>query len=305
MRHLGAMAVATAVLWGPAMRAQDAADWQAKAGGKMAFDVASVKPYKGQFVPPSFPLEASDSYRSTGGLLRAAFPLSVYIEFAYKLWPDEEEAREIARLPKWVTEDRYLIEARAASGTVTKDQMRLMMQSLLAERFGLAAHFESREARVFALTLAKSGKTGAKLIPHAEGPPCDQPGPSPAHGLAGFPPGCDLISAIREPDTGLFLLGARDVTMDALASSLSVLPLQLGRSVIDRTGLKGRFDFTLEFARETSGPPRADGSGAAAAAPDGPGAIEALRDQLGLKLEATQGTVRVLVVDQVERPTAN
>ena len=269
----------------------------------MAFEVASVKPSKGAFAPPDFPLDSGDGYRATGGLFRADFPLSVYIEFAYKLWPNEEQRRELSHLPKWVAGDRYTIEARAA-GNVTKDQMRLMVQSLLAERFHLAAHFETREVPVFALTLAKPGKPGPKLIPHAYGPPCDRPGASPGRGMAGFPPACGALAAIRKPDSGLMLVGDRDVTMEVLAGSFSVIPLRLGRPVIDRTGLQGSFDFTLEWAPEANGPPRPDG-GAAPPEPAGPTALEALHDQLGLKLEGTKGPVRILVIDQVERPSEN
>src|SRR5579863_9636513 len=116
-----------------AFQAGDAPDWQTKAGGHMAFEVASVKPStEKQFVTPSMPFDAGDRYNPTGGHFRADFPLWSYIQFAYKLWaPGEEQQKEIARIPKWVTTDRYSIEARAA-GKPTKDQFSLMVQSLLA-----------------------------------------------------------------------------------------------------------------------------------------------------------------------------
>ena len=149
-------------------------DWQAAAGGKMTFDVASVKLSKGEFVPPNIPLNFGEAYRATGGYFKADFPLSVYIEFAYKIWPSEDQERDMfAHLPAWVTTDRYSIEARVA-GNPTKDQMRLMVQSLLADRFQLAARFETHEAGVLALTSVQAGKPGPKLIPHADGPPCDR-----------------------------------------------------------------------------------------------------------------------------------
>src|SRR5579863_2260586 len=159
--------------------AQDGADWQTSAGGKMSFDVASVKPSKGAFVPPDFPLDFGDGYRATGGYFKADFPLWTYIQFAYKILPGEEQNRETqAHLPGWARTDRYTIDARAPSANPTKDQMRLMMQSLLAERFHLAAHFETREQPVLALTLAKPGKVGPKLRPHGDGPSCDPAAPS-------------------------------------------------------------------------------------------------------------------------------
>src|SRR4029077_3081859 len=107
------------------VRAQQIPDWQTKAGGKMAFEVASVKLSTAkEMLPLNVPLDAGDRYTPTGGLFRADVPLWSYIQFAYKLWwPAEDQRKEIARLPKWVASDRYNIEARAA-GNPTKDQYR-------------------------------------------------------------------------------------------------------------------------------------------------------------------------------------
>jgi hypothetical protein len=169
-------------------------DWQKPAGGKMSFDVASVKlDTSAIFKPPSFGLNADDSYMHTGGRFTADFELPVYIQFAYKLWlTRQQEDAMLSHLPGWVSSDRYEIEAEAP-GNPTKDQMRLMMQSLLADRFKLAVHFETRQGKIMALTLAKPGKTGPNLRAHEEGPPCDTPiplpmsGPNPGH-PAVFPP---------------------------------------------------------------------------------------------------------------------
>ena len=142
-------------------------DWQKAAGGKMAFDVASVKLTK-LFRPPSYPLNSGYA-KPPGGRFSASFWLGAYILFAYKL--DAFQAKEISsQLPKWANES-YAIDAEA-EGNPTKDQMRLMMQSLLADRFKLSAHFETREVPVLALILVKPGKLGPKLRPHSEGPPC-------------------------------------------------------------------------------------------------------------------------------------
>jgi uncharacterized protein (TIGR03435 family) len=292
--------VIVGILNAPAICAQDTIDWQSKAGGKMAFEVASVKPSKGEFVPPEWSLSAGDDYRAAGGHFRADFPLSVYIEFAYKLWPNEEQSREFSHLPKWVATDRYSIEARAPIGNPSKDQMRLMLRSLLADRFQLAAHFEAREVPVFELRLAKAGQPGPKLISHADGPPCDKPGPSLGAGLAGFPPRCGSLALIRR--SGNMLVGSRDVTMEALATSL--FPLDLGRPAIDKTGLKGSFDFTLEWTPEPTGSAASD-SPAPPAPVVGPTPIDALRDQLGLKLAPAKASLPILVVDRVERPSEN
>jgi len=297
-----AMPIVIGVFSLPAMRAQDVPDWQTKAGSKMAFEVASVKPSQGAFVPSNVALTPWDDYGATNGRFRADTTLSEYIQFAYKLWPYEMQSRELSRLPKWASTDRYSIEARAATANPTKDQIRLMVQSLLAERFQLSAHFEAHEVAVFELKLAQPGKLGPKLVPHADGPPCDKPGLSPGEGLPGFPGDCHSLMAIGKPGTMLMLVGSRDVATDALAGALSMLPLGLGRPVIDKTGLMGRFDFTLEWARE---PRAAAASDVPPPPPSGPTPMEALRDQLGLKLEPSKASLPLLSIDKVERPSEN
>jgi uncharacterized protein (TIGR03435 family) len=279
-----------------AAQSSDIPQWQIAAGGKLAFEVASVKPSQGEFRSPNFPLDTGDAYAATGGRFSAAFGLPTYIQFAYKhRFTQEQMQTMLAHLPKWVATDRFDIEAKA-DGNPTKDQMRLMMQSLLAERFQLAVHFETQRVPVLALTLIKPGKTGPSLRPHADGPPCDAAPPANT-----FPPRCDVYAMTGRPG-GPSRLGSRNTTIDLLAGSL---PSQgtLGRPVLDQTGLNGRFDFTLEWTPEPSGPPPADG--APAPDPPGPTFLQALHDQLGLKLESTIGPVRIMIVDRVERPSEN
>ena len=134
----------------------------------MAFEVASVKPTKRPKFPPTiFPLDTGNA-KTAGGRFSATLPLVPYVAFAYKLLPAEISTQ----LPKsFPMDDLYDIEARA-EGNPTKDQMRLMTQSLLADRFKLKVHFETREGPVFALTLVTPGHTGPKLRPHADGPAC-------------------------------------------------------------------------------------------------------------------------------------
>jgi uncharacterized protein (TIGR03435 family) len=153
-----------------------------------------------------------------------------------------------------------------------------------------------------ALTLVQAGKLGPKLIPHADGIPCDKPGLSPDQGYTGFPPGCGSLAVLRRSGGALMLAGYRDATMDMLANSLSVL--DLGCPVIDRTGLTGRFDFTLEWAPESHVPPPPDAP-APPSDPLGQTSLQALRDQLGLKVESTRGALQILVIDRVERPSEN
>src|SRR6267142_6606299 len=160
----------TGAIWTPLCLAQpQGRDWQSAAGGRMTFDAASVK---GNTTAPasarssSFPLGPGDVYVPNAGRFRAMnFPLVAYIEFAYKLTEDQNQFLP-PQLPKWVTADRFDIQA-SVQGSPTKDQMRLMMQSLLADRFKLAVHFETREVPVFALSLVKPGQFGPRLRPHA------------------------------------------------------------------------------------------------------------------------------------------
>ncbi len=264
--------------------------------GGMAFDVVSVKQSKpGAFFGPNFPLDAGDAFIAGGtgesprGRFRADFPLSTYISFAWKLslTPEQRQAM-IAHLPKWVSTDNFEIEARA-EGNPTKDQMRLMMRSLLAERFHLAVHFETHEAPVLALALVKSGRLGPNLHLHADGPPCDAP-----PGSDVFPPRCDVQMFTTKDQRNL--AGSRNTTMELLAASLTGLG-RLSRPVVDQTRIVGRVDFRIEWIVEPEG--------SSAPAADGVTFVDALREQLGLKLEATKAPVQTLVVDRVERSSEN
>ncbi len=278
---------------------------------KMSFEVASIRQSKpGKSAPmPNFALDNGDSYApfpDPGGGFTADFPLSVYIEFAYKLWltPEQTDAM-LAHLPKWVGTDNFEIHAKA-EGNPTKDEMRWMMQSLLADRFHLAVHFETQQGPVLALVLEKPGRTGPKLRSHSDGPPCDLQMPMPARGNSAnsagvFPNVCDAFMLVPAANHKM-LLGSRNTTMKLIANSLPSVG-RLGRPVVDQTGLSGRFDFTLEWTPESNGP-----------APSGTDApldsqgitfLEALKDQLGMKLKSTKAPIDVLVVDHVDRPSEN
>jgi uncharacterized protein (TIGR03435 family) len=316
------------VLNAPAVRAQDATDWQTKAGGKMSFEVASVKLSKPDArQSANFLLDPSDSFQDVrtnerpNGRFSANSPLSSYVRFAYKLHLSTPAQLNdmISHLPKWVSTDVFEIQARAP-GNPTKDQMRLMMQALLAERFQLAVHFETHETPVLAMTLAKPGKTGPGLRPHAEGPSCDAP-PSPEIyppicGIMGWKFGADTrgsSSPLLLPRTG----GGRDTTTALIADYLPSMG-SLDRPVVDRTGLTGSFDFTIKWTPDPTNvlPPGTrvipkGGSNVSAPAPnptpetEAPGFIQALLEQLGLKLKSTKGPVETLVIDRVEQPSEN
>ena len=300
-----ALPIAIGILHAPIIRAQSqgGSDWQAAAGGKKAFEVASVKLDNGPFRPPSFPLDNGNAF-TPGNRFSADFPLLTYIHFAYKV-PFSQQQREsmLAHLPKWVDSDRYAIEAKA-EGPATKDQMRLMMQTLLADRFRLTVHFETQETAVMALTLVKPGKTGPKLRPHSEGPACEDVAAPAPQGRAGdasvpFPERC-YAQELSMNDHQL-RAGSRNTTMDQLAEALSGLG-RLDRPVVDQTGLSGPIDYEMQWTPEPNpvGPPDAN-------PPLDPGStfLEALREQLGLKLKPAKAQLRVLVVDRVERPSEN
>jgi uncharacterized protein (TIGR03435 family) len=272
-----------------------APDWQKAAGGTMAFEVASVHEDKGPFQPPSFALSSDDSFREPNGRFHADFALPNYIQFAYKIWLAPEERRAmLAKLPEWVATDRFDIEATAPLHA-TKDQYRLMMQALLAERFGLKVHFEKRELPVLAMVLAKPGRPGPKLIPHEQGQSCDEK-PKPET----WPKECYTYAALPAKD-GMFLFGSRATSMELIADFVGDLggrSEDIGRRVVDQTGLTGLWDLTLEAAPPVQAPPK---EGIAA----GQTLLEAIRDQLGIKLKPARAVVSVLVLDHVDRPSEN
>jgi bla regulator protein blaR1 len=273
------------------LHAQEAPEWQIEAGGTGAFESASVKLSRGPSVPPSVGLDAGEANPPSAGYFRADASLWTYIQFAFKIAPDEERSREIlARAPTWLTTDRYSVEAKGPANA-TKDQMLLMVQSLLAQRFKLAVHFETNESTVFNLILVKAGELGPRLRPHADGPARDGEAEE-------FPPTCDSFVLLKS-GTALRLAGYRNATMEMLAASLAPFVAQ-DSPVIDKPGLVRRFDFTMQWVPGANARQQD-----AAAGPFDPAARQAVRDQLGLTLEPARSGVRILVIDRVERPSEN
>lgn len=246
-----------------------------------AFDVASVKPNTSDLPAASrFPLGPGDAYVPDGGFFSAENqPLIAYLRFAYKLGQGD-----LLNLPGWVYNDRFDIEARAR-GNPSKDQVRLMMRALLADRFKLSAHTEQRSKPVFHLVQAKAGKLGPQLQVDSS---CSvAPAPAiPCGGIGQTPAGA--------PGHGR--IGGRAVTIERIAGFLTNPFTGVDRPVLDRTGLAGTFDFSLEWSLN---PDSAIPEEAA------PTFADALRDQLGFKLEPASGPVDVLVIDRIERPSPN
>jgi uncharacterized protein (TIGR03435 family) len=280
------------------------ADQRDGTGGKKAFEVAAIRPDPdGGETPPAFLLMKDDSYVHQGGLFHADCFLMVYIEFAYKYRPTGEQREALlARLPKWVSSEAFAIDART-EGNPTNGELRSMMQSLLTERFHLAIHFEERTVPVFALVLEKPGFTRAKLRPHAGGPSCfeDDNQSSTDRGEKGAVSSFCHHFSLGESEHGQLTLRARDASMEMIANFLRAAGhldslAVIDRPVIDETGLKGTYDFTLEWAPGTE----KDSPEAA-----GDNLFEALKEQLGFRLKPAKAPIHLPVIDHIEKPTAN
>ena len=279
-------------------------------GDKVGFDVASVRESKPNVGPNmNFPLGAGDTYGPSGGLLLTTnLPLIVYIIFAYKIADAYEMHALQQQLPQWAISTGFDIRARAENPNPTKDQMRKMMQALLADRFKLITHYETQQVPVFGLVPQKPGKIGPKLRRHPTGdtscsttPPGMVSGPAATIGGGLFPVICGDILGMRPSVPGRLNVGARNVTMGQIASSLNGMGI-LGRPVVDQTGLSGTFDFSLEFTPEM---PNGVRPGETQSDSSEPTFLTALTDQLGLKLQSQKGPVHLIIVDHVEHPSEN
>jgi uncharacterized protein (TIGR03435 family) len=205
--------------------------------------------------------------------------------------------------PAWLENERYDVVAKVPADA-TKEQVRVMWQSLLAERFGLALHHEPREFRVDELVVAKGG---AKLKESAEDAPAVMAG-KPPELRDGKMNGPGLITMVMP--------GANGASVQAYAKAMpmsrltALLGNQVNLPVLDKTGLDGFYDFTLEFTAAVlpgAAPAAAGGQGAGAIAGDpGPNLDAALQQQLGLRLVGSKAKLDVIVIDKAEKvPTAN
>ena len=180
-----------------------------------------------------------------------------------------------------------------------------MALRLLLERFTLKAHWETRELAVYALSKARAdGRLGPGLTPTSDAE-CEKaraagPPPMPSGTPPGQAPG--PLPAMPPPSCGSIQFGpgqltARGAPMELFVQTLTSVPVVTGidRPIVDRTGLQGNYAFALKFVPV----------GTANADLDRPEMVTALREQLGLKLEATRAPLEVLVIDSVEKPTAN
>ena len=276
-----------------------------------AFDVASVKPNKSGNSPTSnFPLGPGDIYAPNGGFFSATNqPLITYLYFAYRIMSNQGRYL-FPQLPEWVTTEKFDIQARA-EGNPGKAEMRLMMRSLLADRFKLAVHYETRQVPLFAIVLVKPGKTGPQLQLHPHDTSCPTtPSPQPIKApqqlqtvAGGFPVLCNGLFPLPASERGRMRVGGRNVTIGFIADTMSGMA-DLGRAMFDKTGINDTVDFVLEWAPERRNSPQ-PGAASPPDAPSGPTFQQALREQLGLKLESEKGPLEIIVVDHVEHPAEN
>jgi len=235
--------------------------------GLPAFEVASIKP--DTFVPGIGHGRVLEVNCSNGRFVSRNASVWYLIKWAWNIVEDNER---LIGAPAWTLHGGtyYVIEAKAAA-PVGEDQCRLMVRSLLADRFQLRAHEEKRMIDAFDLVIAKGGP---KIKPVTD--------PNALVNGPGFNIGGESIQMLDPKLKGW--------TMDQLAHALAVA--QLGGKVFDRTGLEGIYRIELSFRR-------ADLSG------EGPDVTVALRDQLGLELRRAREPLDVVVVDHIERPSPN
>jgi bla regulator protein BlaR1 len=227
------------------------------------FEVISVKPTQGS------PANSGFRRASPGGLNATNITVRMLIEYSYDVRDDQ-----ISGGPAWLDSERFEVMGKppdspdAASGAQV---VRLRTQSLLADRFHLVLRRETKEMPVLVLTVAKNGPKGLKA------------------------------SSAGSPDyvTNGHHLDCQRVSMETFGKFLA---RQTGRSVTDKTGIVGDFDFTLDWTPD-EGPAGTPADGGAAQ--QFPPFFLALQEQLGLRLEQQKGPVEVLVVERAERPAEN
>jgi bla regulator protein blaR1 len=292
----GSIAVALPVLFGLLHGTQSRAASSAQSTDEQAlvYEVASIKPDK----------SGTNMVRlmySPDGLRATNCPLQMLIHSAYQV-----EDNQISGAPAWLTSEKYDIEAKMDSAVaeglkkLSDEERRTarqkMLQALLAERFNLAIHRETKELSIYALVTAKNGPK-----------------------LKEAKPGDTYPNGIKGPDgiarAGFMRMGRGELTGQGLPISalVGLLTQQLGRTVVDKTGLTAKYDFTLKWTPEDSeggslrgpggAPPQSDS--APAADTSAPSIFTSLQEQLGLKLESQKGPVEILVIDHVEKPSEN
>ena len=279
-----------------------------------AFEVASVKPSNPN---PASPAEAMPMVLPALGRLTAMnSTLRMLVMAAYQKQPFQ-----IVGGTPWWNADKFDINAKAADPTLTTDQMLEMLKTLLAVRFKLKVHTETREVPIYALVMSRNdGKAGAKLKPSSDNCPdfkVQQQKQLEAIARGGI---AGLVAAAPKPGEAAPCAFAPlpqttpgAIGMKASGQSITTLALLLtqlmGRPVVDKTGLNGLYDFEITIDLRTLlnlyqelgvnvGP-------LPPTLPEGPSMMTLLQEDLGLKLDSQRGPGEVLVVDSAEHPTEN
>ena len=269
----------------------------------LAFDIASVKPGKPwRNVPPSMlAIEATLLRRKMSSAQDSQFgadsPLLVLIQVAYDV-----TALQVEGGPRWVRDDRYAIDARAA-GNTTPDQMRGMLQSLLADRFKLVLRRETRTIPVYELVVADRG---LKIAAMKEGECVNQN--EIRWDLIDLEAPLYVCNSLRRrvlsqspetrPRPRWPLVDRIEAGSASISTLLGYISADVDRAVIDKTGFTAPFNLLLDFGR-------ASAPGVSLSGPPGPSIFTAMQEQLGLLLVPAEAPVEMLVIDRAERPTAN
>jgi uncharacterized protein (TIGR03435 family) len=233
-----------------------------------AFEVAAVTPCSPGTPEPPGEHNGMVRFTSPGGRFNArATSVKFLFEWAYDILPSQHSSG-----PAWMENDRYDIVAKAP-GNATDDEMKLMTRALLADRFHLKIHHETRDAPVLILA---PGKSAPKLFPPKEGE---------QHSLKIIPQMSDDQKIVSYRVVA---------TRFSFAQLNQTFARQLERVIVNETGLEGDFNFTLDFTPDENRPNPLDPSLV----------ISAMRDQLGLTLKTQKGPVDFLVIDGVEKATA-
>jgi bla regulator protein blaR1 len=237
-----------------------AAAVQVPGASQLSFEVASIRPNNSENRSSDFSTNATGRFNATNVTVKSL------LITAYKL-----QEYQLVGGPPWLGTDRYDIVAKPEE-KASADEVLEMIKTLLAERFKLRLHHETRELPVYALFV---GKNGSKM-------------------KASSTDGNDNHSSnVRRG-----MMTGQNLPLEMF---VIILSNQLDRPVVDRTGLAGNFDLRLEWSPEASRP-SAEGVGTVTS---GPSIFTAIQEQLGLRLEATKGPVEVIVIDSVERPSEN
>lgn len=250
---------------------------QTPGGVGPAFEVASVKPNKSGDPNTNFGIQG-DRFTAINSTLRELIRITYQVRDL-----------QIVDAPDWIGNERFDVVAKASaplkSGSVPAEA-----RQLLAERFQLRVHNETRELPIYALVVASSdGKLGPSIQTVAVDRCPEAMARADARARSGQPPMMPAPGQRMACGLGYNsgVLTGGSISLAPLAQRLSPI---VGRVVVDRTNLPGKFDFDVKWAPD----PNADSTG--------PSIFTALQEQLGLKLESTRGPVDVLVIDRVERP---